>query len=219
MMFHDIFSRKTAEKKSEKIKIVVDNRERNSLVVYGLMDANFEIQFEQLQIADYLINNVAIERKTISDLQSSIVNKRIFSQIDALKKYPKYLLLVEGYNNEKVGSRKIHENVLRGFLLSASLNYSIPLIFTKDEKDTVAYMSLLAKKQSKNEMSMRPQKTAKTKQEQIQYILEGFPSIGPVAAKKLIAKFKSIRSIANAPISEIEDILKKRAKIFNDLLN
>src|SRR3989344_8810775 len=90
MTFFNIFSKKQEKKNSEenkKAKIIIDNREKNSLVISELINLGTEIELKQLQIADYLVNDVAVERKTINDLQSSIINKRIFSQLKDLKQY------------------------------------------------------------------------------------------------------------------------------------
>ena len=83
MTFFNIFSKEKEGK--DKPKIIVDNRERNSLVPSELVNMGFQIEFTQLNVADYIINNVAIERKTVSDLKSSIINKRIFSQMQEIK--------------------------------------------------------------------------------------------------------------------------------------
>jgi len=74
MAILNIFSKKKT-KKQELGKVIVDNRERNSLVASELMKMGFEVEWKQLPVGDYEVNGVVIERKTISDLKSSIVNK------------------------------------------------------------------------------------------------------------------------------------------------
>jgi len=123
----DIFSKK--EEESEKLKIFVDNRERNSLVPSLLMKEGFEIEWKQMPVADYLVGGVAVERKTIADLKSSIINKRIFSQLLELKQFPSSFLLVEGILDEDLYSGGIHENAFRGFLLSVALDERMPIVF------------------------------------------------------------------------------------------
>ena len=76
MPFHNIFS-KEKETIENKIKIIIDNREKQSLVASQLANLGFQIEFQQLKVGDYLVNDVAVERKTINDLKSSIINKRI----------------------------------------------------------------------------------------------------------------------------------------------
>ena len=213
----DIFSSK--RDLQQKIKILVDNRERNSLVPSYLIKQGFDVKFSQLPVADYLVNGVAIERKTISDLKSSIINKRLIYQLQELKQYPKHLLLVEGILDEDLYNSGIHENALRGFLLSVALEFQTPLIFTHNEKDTAKYLLVLAKKDKPSEFSLRASKIAFSKEEQVRFILEGFPHIGPTKAKKLLEKFHTLSNIFNASQEELSQILGIRAKEFKDFLD
>jgi len=218
MPFHNIFS-KEKEMKENKIKIIIDNREKQSLVASQLANLGFQIQFEQLKVGDYLVNDVAVERKTLSDLKSSIINKRIIQQLLELKQYPKNILIVEGISQEDIHSGIIHENALRGFLLSVALEFQVPLIFTQNEKDTAKYLAVLAKKSPKKDFSLRASKLFKSKPERLQFILEGFPNIGPVTAKKLIKQFKTLKNIINASEEELEPILGKKTSDFLNLLS
>jgi len=218
MPFHNIFS-KEKETIENKIKIIIDNREKQSLVASQLANLGFQIEFQQLKVGDYLVNDVAVERKTINDLKSSIINKRIIQQLQELKQYPKNILIVEGISNEDIYSGIIHENALRGFLLSVALEFQVPLIFTQNEEDTARYLSVLAKKSPKKDFSLRASKLFKSKEERLQFILEGFPNIGPVTAKKLISQFKSLKSIINASEEKLKPILGSRTKDFLDLLS
>ena len=211
----NIFSKKNVKEK-EKLKIIVDNRERNSLVPSLLMERGFEVEWKQLEVADYLINGVAIERKTVSDFKSSIINKRIFQQLLELKQYEKHLLLVEGVNDE-VYEGLIHENAFRGFMLSVMLDYGVPVVFTHNEEDSVKYLSVLAKKE-RREIGLRAGKILMSERERAQFVLEGFPNVGPKKARKLIEKFGSLREIINASAEELEESLGKRGEDFKALV-
>jgi len=217
MTFFNIFSTKKNKKEKPKIEIIADNREKQSLVISELISLGIQVELKQLPIADYLVNDIAIERKTISDLQSSIINKRILIQLTNLKQYKKSILIIEGdldYNN-----LFIHENAIRGFLLSVPLDHQIPTIFTKNEKDTALYLSILAKKTPKKTSSIRESKSFKSKREQVKFILEGFPGIGPTTANKLIEKFKSLKNIIDAQEEEIYPILGKKYEEFKRLID
>ena len=136
MTFFNIFSKRRDENKPLKAhKIIVDRHEKNSLVASELVKEGLEIEFQQLAVADYLVNDVALERKTITDLKSSIINKRVMQQLPELKQYPKYALILEGFN-ESSYEGVIHENALRGFLLAIVLDYQVPIIYTLNEFDT-----------------------------------------------------------------------------------
>ena len=212
----DIFSRRKVEKKKE--KIIVDNRERNSLVVSELMKFGHEIEWKQLAVGDYLINGVAIERKTVSDFKSSIINKRIISQLLELKQYEKNLLIVEGIIDEDVYSGGIHENAFRGFMLSVLLEFGVPVVYTHNYLDTAKYIDVLARRREKGDLGIRASKILLSREEQQQFILEGFPNVGAVKARRLLEKFGSLNKIFNASIEELEEILGKRAKEFLELM-
>lgn len=215
--FLDIFSKKKFDD-CEKVKILIDHREKNSLVASYLMKEGFDVEFQQLPVADYIVNDAAIERKTVSDLKGSIINKRIVSQLLELKQYERCFLLVEGILDEDLYNGGIHENAFRGFLLSVALEYKVPIIFTHDEEDSAKYISVLARKKSKNEFGVRASKILFSREEQQQFILEGFPHVGPAKAKKLLEKFGSLAAVFTASEDELKEVLGVRAREFRELL-
>ena len=215
MPFFNIFSKSQVKKENKEAPvIIVDNHEKNSLVVSHLIPQGIRVQFQHLPIADYLIKNTAIERKTIQDFKSSIISKRIMRQLEELKQYPQHLLILEGIESSPYNSEIIHDNAFRGFILSIALEFQVPIIFTQSEKDTATYLALLAKKQPKSHISLRPSRIFKSKAEQQQFILEGFPSIGPATAKKLLSHFKSLKNIFTASQSDLQSIIDKKADAF-----
>jgi DNA excision repair protein ERCC-4 len=213
---YSIFSKTPVQK--NRISITLDHREKNSLIPAFLTESGFALDWQQLPVADYIIKNIAIERKTIQDLKASIINKRLAQQLIELKQYPNHLLLIEGILNESLYTSGIHENALRGFLLAVALEFRTPIIFTYDERDTAKYLAVLAKKERSPEVSIRATKIAHTKEEQKQFILEGFPHIGPAKAKALIKQFSALQNIFNASESDLEPILNKKAKEFKEIL-
>ena len=213
----DIFSRRKSEEKKK--KIVVDNREKNSLVVSELMKMEYEIEWRQLAVGDYLVNGVAVERKTISDFKSSIISKRIIQQLLELKQYEKHLLIVEGIIDEDVYSGGMHENAFRGFMLSVLLEFGVPVVYTHDARDTARYLDVLARRREKGDIGIRASKIFLTREERQQFILEGFPNIGAVRAKALLEKFGSLKKIFEASEEELGEVFGKRAKEFKELLD
>ncbi len=217
MAFFNIFSKKPLKKENPKQKIIIDNREKNSLVISELIVLNNKIEFKQLDIADYLIGEIAIERKTISDFISSMLNKRIFQQLKNLQQYKKSLLIIENYQALYLNDTNLNENAVKGLILSISLEYKIPIIFTKNEKETALYLSLIAKKK-KTEISFRA-KQQMTDVERLKFILEGFPGIGPKTAKKLLKKYKTIKQVINAKEEELKSFIGKKSEKFLELIN
>ncbi len=218
-MFENIFSKSSAGREQKpRVVIIADHHEKNSLVISELSELGIDAEMQHLPVADFLVNGVAIERKTVSDFLSSMINKRLARQLEEIKQYPKSLLIIEGIDEQELYNDCNHEginaNAIRGFLLSIVLGFQVPIIFTKDYADTAKFISVLAKKEKKEHMSIRAVKKALNKKEQLQYILEGFPGIGPATAKKLLKKFKTIRGIINASENELKKEIGKKADVF-----
>jgi Fanconi anemia group M protein len=215
----DIFSKSKKRKPKEKPLIIVDHQEKNSLLISELISLGFEIEFTRLKVADYLVRGVAIERKTISDFIGSIKNKRLLRQLEELQQYEKKLLIIEGiYEQElyvdSVEVEGMHANAIRGFLLSVLLNFKVPIIFTKDYQDTAKFIDVLSRKKNTRDIGLNVSKKTLNNQERTQFILEGFPGVGPKTAKNLLGKFKTLKNIFNASEDELEKILGKKAKAF-----
>lgn len=217
-ILYNIFSKtKDKMKKVNSVKIIVDNREKNSLVASELIHLGHQIEFNQLEIGDYLIGSVIIERKTVSDFISSMLNKRLIIQLQNLQEIREKLLIIEGIEEQELYQEKsggINSNAIRGMLLSILLKYNVPIIMTKDYLDTTRFIDVLARKQDK-ETSIIAKRKSVNYQEQLQYILEGFPGIGPKTAKRLLEEFKTIKNIINASEEDLKKSIGKKAEIFN----
>ncbi|MEK6873778.1 MAG: ERCC4 domain-containing protein [Nanoarchaeota archaeon] len=210
----DIFSKKQVKIK-EKPKITIDYREKNSLIPSELIANGCEIEFHNLSIGDYIIGNVIIERKTISDFLSSMVNKHLLNQLQHLQNAEKKILIIEGTEEKELYHEQsgINENAIRGFMLSIILSYNVPIIITKNSEDTAKFLYILAKKQPK-EISLKLKRKSQDVNEQIQYIIESFPGIGPKSAKKLLNHFKTIKNIINADEEDLKKVIGKKSDIF-----
>lgn len=222
-MLHNIFSKSTTDDDKKKVlpKIIADIHEKNSMVLAELSTSKETImEIRPLKIGDYMVADFCIERKTVSDLVSSIMTKRIFKQIKDLKAYQKRLLIIEGDHQDLYNNKKINPNMIRGFIISIISRHEIPIIFTRDSFDTSRYLMTLAKKQEKiNSPKSFHQKIPSSPLEQKLYILQSFPGIGPKKSIALLEKFKTLINIFTARSEDLEPLLKKKSENFKNLLD
>jgi len=129
-----------------------------------------------------------------------------------MQKYKSRLLILEGKNFEALKETKINPNAIRGMILSISLDFNIPVIFTRDEEDTAKFLITLAKRQLKTnaEFTLHSRKPATIK-EQKKYVIESFPNIGPKNAERLLNHFKTVKNIINASEEELKSLIGKKA--------
>ena len=209
-------------------KIIVDNREKNSLVISELIENGIDVEIKHLNLADYLISNeIAVERKTINDFVLSMLDKRLINQLKDLKRNYKFpLLIIEKDDHQSLykptGHPSIHENAVRGMMLTVTTSFGIPTILTDDYKDTALYLALLAKRQlkGKQEFSLVAKRKAYGMKDQQQIIIDSFTGIGPKTAKEILKKFHSIRAFANASVDELKQTkLGKKAELIKRILD
>ena len=205
--------------------IIVDQRERTSGIVKELVKKNIKIEIRQLVIADFVIQtkdlegkiiDVGIERKTINDFLNSIIDKRLLTQLIALKEnFQLPLLIIEGSENI-YSIRNFHPNSIRGMLASIAIDFQVPIIFTRNLKDTSALLTVIAKRLEKpiKNISLLKKRKPLTLKEQQEYLIESLPGIGPTLSRSLLKKFKTVKKIINAKekkLIKIEKLGPKKA--------
>lgn len=203
----------------KEIIIFIDHREQASSVSKELFNKNCKTIMKQLTIGDYILSqDVIVERKTIEDFLTSMIDGRLFTQlVDLRTNYQKPLLIIEGNIQELFTLRNMHKNAIMGALTSIALDYQVPIINTKNAVETAEYLFVIAKREqisNEKEIRLRIGKKGITKSEQQQFIVEGFPLVGPSLAKNLLKEFKTIKNIVNATekdLQKVENLGKKKA--------
>ena len=203
-------------------KIIVDNRERNLSIIEGLQNSQIDLNFAQLPVGDYILSDrVCVERKTSTDLEGSIVNGRLFDQLERLKaSFEKPMLLIEGEGTDF----RLAGNVILGTALKVYLDYGIQVLWSTDAIETADILASISKREQSHknrEPKLVGFKKAYTEDQWQLLILSSIPGVGIKLAKNMLAHFKSIRNIVNANVEDLEEIEKiggkKAARIYKVL--
>jgi len=209
----DFKEKKDAEpkKKEESYEeITVDTREQNSTVVQSLAKENIKINTSQLSVGDYIISeDTAVERKEVSDFLESITDGRLFSQAKSLSEnYQHPVIILEGEGLFK--KRNIRDNAIYGALASLSIDFRIPVLFTKGEDETASLLATMLRRDSEREKkgssSLRKGKKSMSIYDTRKYILEGLPSVSGKLAERLLEHFGSVRAVFNADEKELQEV-------------
>lgn len=202
------------KKNSEKPKIYVDSREasnRNGKRIISLIDElGAETVVTKLDFGDYLLGeNIAIERKTVSDLANTLTQRFLFDQIFKMKKaYPRSIVLIEGYMGLLRKFRRISPESLSGALFTLT-QANIPLVPTIDYRDTATFLVTSAKQLLKNGSAppviRHKIKTENIKEQQL-FVVAGLPHIGPILGENLLRYFKTVRAVFSSPKEELMEV-------------
>ncbi|MBW2985497.1 DEAD/DEAH box helicase [Candidatus Woesearchaeota archaeon] len=208
------------------VLVFADHRERNSAITKILIEKGIEIKLDQLKTADYLCSSrVAIELKSIPDFVNSIIDGRLLEQLKQLKENFDIPIIILQGEEDIYSVRKVHPAAIQGMLATIAVSYNIPLLQTKDEKETASLIYTIARREqetNKGAFTPHSNKKAFSLKEQQEYIVSSLPDIGMTLAKPLLKKFKTIKNLVNAKASkltEVEKIGKIKAKKIRDVLD
>lgn len=204
-------------------RVIIDNRERNAELISAIESAGIAIEFKNVHVGDYVISDrVCIERKTVSDFESSIINGRLFDQVKRLKEnYIFPILLLEG-DQEYF---RLKSNVINGAIAALYIDYSIEVICTYNPGNTAEIIASIARHEQLHDggvPSLKGGARAYTSEQFQEYVIGNLPGVGPKLAKALLKHFKSIKRIANAKeeeLMEVDKIGKKKAEMIHATLN
>ena len=212
--------------KSDKIKIFADFREKGSGIIKELIEMDVELKLEALPAADYILSSrVGVEYKTVEDFIQSIIDGRLLQQIKSLKNnFERPLLIIDGVE-DIYSVRNVHANAIRGMLAAITVSYGVPILYTKNFKDTAQLLNIIAKREQEEtgkDFSLHPQKKAMSIKEQQEYIISSLPGVGSLLSKPLLKHFKSVKNIINAEqkeLEKVEKIGKKKAEKIKDIVD
>jgi Fanconi anemia group M protein len=209
------------------IEVVCDRREVRSGVPLAVEKLGSMVDIETLEIGDYCVSDrVVIERKTVSDFLTSVIENRqhLFTQIkDMRREYSRPLLIMEGSPTDLYISRAIHPNAIDAMLEAIGIDYGVPIMWSLSSEHTAQIIYRAAVREQtdhKRTISLHGSRSKMSPQRQVLYIVSAFPDLGPTIATNLLEHFGSIQNIINATEDELKTVDKvgpKTAKIVQEV--
>jgi len=211
---------------SSKIKIYADSREKASGVMKYLVENNVDVKMQNLEVGDFQLSaDVIVERKEIKDFVDSIIDKRLLDQVKDIKQnFEKPLIIIEG-DDDLYSVRNIHANAIRGMLAWITIDMKIPVIHTRDYRDTAEMLITIAKREqgdSPGNFSIRGEKKPLSDKELKEFIIAGLPGVGTQLARNLLEEFRTVKNVVNASneeLQKVEKIGKKKADDIRKILD
>ena len=205
------------------VRIVVDERERNSGISDLLKKAGAIVDIAQLPVGDYIVSpETAVERKTVYDLVHSIYDGRLFVQCSELVKYyAKPLVIIQGdlaklqeipddVDASRVQKLKERMPLAYDALATVAMEFRIPVIHTPDAEQTANFLITLVNKNLQEGKAAGPllKKIRKENPVFLQQlsVLSSVPGVGDKLAARMLEKFKTPQRALNASAAELGTI-------------
>ncbi len=207
----------------DELKIIADYREFPSGIPTSLLENKINTSLKNLKAGDYFVNDeILIERKTAEDFIQSLMGNRLFPQCEKIKKNsPVHIFIIEGnpYNT----NHKISKEAVQGALLSISVAWQIPIVFSKDKYETVNLIIKVGRQMFISKLSKlrKGYKPKKSKNQQL-YLLQGLPNVGPSLAYRLLMHFGSLSKVMKATekqLLKVDGIGKTKAQKIVGFIN
>ncbi len=201
----------------KKVRIVMDRRDPPE-IAGALREMGAEVELQQLHVADFICSDrVAVERKTRTDFERSVIDQRLFDQLSRLREsYSSVILIVEGPRNPD--EEMISRAALLGAYSSVLSSYGASIFFTLSPEATAEMVLALAKYEQLSQkrplrVSGRPKGITFSQNQRA--IVEMLPMVGPKLADQLLRKFGSVKKVFSASekrLMKVEKLGEKKAK-------
>ena len=154
-----------------------------------------------------MIYIIGVERKTINDFLSSLVQKRLFWQLSKLKDCHKIsILLIEAFDL----SHFSNTNVIYSAILKIMMDINIKVIFSQTKEQSADILLILNNKNGKNTYNQKllayqlkyKKEECTITQKRLQ-MLSSIPNIGAKRAKLLLSRFETAKDIFEAGEKEL----------------
>ena len=210
------------------IHIRIDTQEQRSGIPALLAAMPLvHIEVVPMHMGDYDIGGDpcrVFERKTGSDFICSLAQGRLFAQLAALRRSRfAPILLLEG-DPLRVGYSQMRPESIRGALSYIAVVMRVPILPSSGPADS-AHLVYAAAKQCQDEHvargPSRGRRGASLPERQMQIVLS-LPGIGPVTARAVCARFRSLHDLLSADaaqLSAVPGVSPARAVALEQLLH
>ena len=189
-----------------------------------LQEKNREIIIQTLPVGDYYLTGeygeILLTRKTYADLARSIGDASVWTELGRMSdsQIEKKALILEGDINVLFQFKEFSFASVAGTIMSIALDWSFPIIPTKDIAHTVYCISQLNERLGRDKV-LKHWKIRHLprvdESERPRYLVEGLPSVGGKKSVALLEKFKTPLDVflaEKADLQEVEGIGKKMAQ-------
>jgi Fanconi anemia group M protein len=192
---------------TQTLQIIVDHREPQK-IKNRLNKLGMHVVEEQLDIADYIISEqIACERKTGTDLIASIMDNRLFEQIDRLiETYEQPILILENITSafERTEWKKRKKHVY-GALTYIFLRRQVPVVPTTTMGETAIVLNRITswvQEDHDDPLIARKSPKKKSLRDKQNFFLQGLQNTGQKKADILLNSFNG------SPIHVINAIIE-----------
>ena len=209
--------------------IFIDHRERPSGIPTMLEKMGVPVSVVELEIGDYVIGEIPVERKEVGDYLSSKTSGHLDEQLYNMSaSFDLSYLIIEGNISLALQYRKMKRAPYISSLVGSSFKRApdgrqgqIITVNLDTRFDTALFLKFMHEKIANGEARLPKMfKRGVGKGEILIHVVSSIPGIGNVRSKSLLEQFKTIKRITEADVNQLSAVIgQAHAKKVFDLLN
>ena len=201
-------------------KLVIDSRENSEFyndVIKECIKLNIMNEKQWLEIGDYVFNDVCFEAKSSIDFLQSVINRRLWNQLDNMDRHYEHCILIihgsilEALQYKKYTQLNDPEQLLRnkfyGALGKITLDTDVKLFWTEGPKKAAKILTTICKMRPMEREVIKPSLLKRITTDDLRInMLGSIKGISETKAQMLIDEFGSLMEIGEATIEELSKL-------------
>tara|TARA_R100001440_G_scaffold16224_1_gene27504 strand:+ start:15327 stop:16022 length:696 start_codon:yes stop_codon:yes gene_type:complete len=204
--------------------LVIDSREKKGSLLVDLVEKkakslNIKTEKRWLEIGDYVFDDVCFEAKSVTDFISSVMSKRIWTQIDNMDRhYNHNIVIIYGSLNEAIinimeNSKSKLPSPARSVMLNnkflgaigrITLDTDCKAFWVPTEREAAKIITAICKMKPIEREVIRPEVFKRITTDDLRLdLLTSIKGVSIKKAKELIKEFGSIMEIGEQTIEEL----------------
>tara|TARA_R110000744_G_scaffold145082_3_gene257281 strand:- start:420 stop:1103 length:684 start_codon:yes stop_codon:yes gene_type:complete len=217
-------------------KLIIDSRENSDLyraVKSEAIKLNLMTEKQWLEVGDYVFQDVCFEAKSTIDFLQSIINKRLWNQLDNMDRhYEHCFLIIHGSLHEAMNypkyvnvnmTEQLITNKFYGAIGKISLDTDVKIFWVEGPRKAAKIMTTICKMRPIERNVIKPSLLKRITTDDLRINLLGtIKGVSEMKAQQLIDEFGSLMEIGEADIKDItkiDGIGTKTAERIVDVLN
>ena len=201
-------------------KLIIDSREKSSLSEYIISEAslmNIPTEKQWIEIGDYVFQDVCFEAKSTIDFMQSIINKRLWNQIDNMDRhYEHSIVIIHGslheamkypkYINMQI-SEKLLKNKFYGAIGKITLDTDCKVFWFESPQKAAKVLTTICKMRPINRNVIQPSLLKRITTDDLRIdMLCTIKGVSKSKAEKIIKDYGSVMEVGEATIEELSSI-------------
>ncbi|MDA7498660.1 hypothetical protein OAA37_00160 [bacterium] len=205
--------------------LIIDSREKEGSKLVKLVESkakalNIQTEKKWLEIGDYVFDDVCFEAKSTTDFLGSVINKRLWTQIDNMDRhYKTNVVIIYGtieeaiFNVKKYSKANIQEparsimlnNKFLGAIGRITLDTDVKAFWTPTEEEASLIITAICKMKPIKRDVIRPEVFKRVTTDDLRLdVLTSIKGVSIKKAKLLIKEFGSVMEIGEQTEEELQ---------------